>query len=86
MHKIVSGELLYSTGSSAQCSAGGLEGWEGLGVGRKVQEGRDTYIYVCIYTLEKEMATHSSIFAWRIPWTEEPGGPRSIGSQRVGHN
>ena len=36
--------------------------------------------------LEKEMATHSSILAWRIPWTEEPGGPQSMGSQRVGHN
>ena len=36
--------------------------------------------------LEKEMATHSSILAWRIPWTEEPGGPQSTGSQRVGHN
>ena len=32
------------------------------------------------------MATHSSILAWRIPWTEEPGGLRSIGSQKVGHN
>ena len=31
--------------------------------------------------LEKEMATHSSIFAWRIPWTEEPGGLQSTGSQ-----
>ena len=31
-------------------------------------------------------ATHSSIFAWRIPWTEEPGGLQSMGSQRVGHN
>ena len=36
--------------------------------------------------LEKEMATHSSILAWRIPWTEEPGGLQSMGSQRVGHN
>ena len=36
--------------------------------------------------LEEEMATHSSIFAWRIPWTEEPGGLQSIGSQRVEHN
>ena len=34
----------------------------------------------------KEMATHSSILAWRIPWTEEPGGLQSTGSQRVGHN
>ena len=36
--------------------------------------------------LEKEMATHSSILAWRIPWAEEPGGLQSTGSQRVGHN
>ena len=33
--------------------------------------------------LEKGMVTHSSILAWRIPWTEEPGGPQSVGSQRV---
>ena len=37
-------------------------------------------------SLEKEMATHSSILAWRIPWTEEPGELQSMGSQRVGHN
>ena len=36
--------------------------------------------------LEKGMATHFSILAWRIPWTEEPGGLQSIGSQRVRHN
>ena len=36
--------------------------------------------------LEKEMATHSSTLAWKIPWTEEPGKLRSMGSQRVGHN
>ena len=35
--------------------------------------------------LEKEMATHSSILVWEIPWTEEPGGLPSVGSQRVGH-
>ena len=35
--------------------------------------------------LEKEMATHSSTFAWKIPWTEEPGRLQSMGSQRVGH-
>ena len=35
--------------------------------------------------LEEEMATHSSILAWRIPWIEESGGLLSIGSQRVGH-
>ena len=36
--------------------------------------------------LEKGMATHSSILAWRIPWTEEPDGLQSLGSQRVGHD
>ena len=36
--------------------------------------------------LEREMATHSSILAWKIPWIEEPGGIQSMGSQRVGHN
>ena len=36
--------------------------------------------------LEKAMTTDSSILAWRIPWTEEPGGPQSTGSQRVGHD
>ena len=36
--------------------------------------------------LEKGMATHSSILAWRILWIEEPGGLQSMGSQRVGHN
>ena len=36
--------------------------------------------------LEKGMATHSSILAWRIPWTEEPGGLQSVGSQRVSHD
>ena len=36
--------------------------------------------------LEKTIATHSSILAWRIPWTEEPGGLQSMGSQRVRHD
>ena len=36
--------------------------------------------------LEKEMATHSSILAWKISWTEEPGGLQSMGLQRVGHD
>ena len=37
-------------------------------------------------SLEKEMATYSSILAWEIPWTEEPGGPQSMGWQRVEHD
>ena len=36
--------------------------------------------------MEKEMATHSSVLAWEIPWTKEPGGLQSMGSQRVGHD
>ena len=36
--------------------------------------------------LEKGMASYSSILAWRIPWTEKPGGLQSMGLQRVGHN
>ena len=37
-------------------------------------------------SLEKGMATHSSVLAWRIPWTKEPSGLQSMGSQRVGHD
>ena len=37
-------------------------------------------------TLEKEMATHSSTLAWKMPWTEKPGRLQSMGSQRVGHD
>ena len=36
--------------------------------------------------LEEEMTTYSGILAWRSPWTEEPGGPQSLGSQSVGHD
>ena len=48
---------------------------------------RDTWVWSLGWEdpLEKEMATHSSILAWRIPWREQPGGLQSIGSQRVGH-
>ena len=45
------------------------------------------YLTILLYVaLEKEMATHSSILAWRILWTEEPGGLLSMGSHRVGHD
>ena len=44
------------------------------------------YIYIISFILEKEMATHSSILAWRIPGTGEPGGLPSMGSHRVGHD
>ena len=38
------------------------------------------------HALEKEMAIHSSVLAWRIPWTEKPGGLQVMGSHRVGHD
>ena len=47
---------------------------------------RTTIIIVPYAFLEKETATHSSIHTWKIPWTEEPGGLQSMGSQRVGHD
>ena len=45
-----------------------------------------TVNYLSWHNKEKEMATHSSILAWRIPWTEEPGGLQSMGLQRAGHD
>ena len=45
-----------------------------------------SYLEMYIDTSEKAMATHSSTLAWKIPWTEEPGRLRSMGSQRVGHD
>ena len=48
--------------------------------------GHDRSDLACMHALEKEMATHSGIVAWRIPGTEEPGGLQSVGSQRVGHD
>ena len=44
------------------------------------------YDAIYISLLEKEMATHSSTLAWKIPWMEEPGRLQSMGSQRVGHD
>ena len=53
-----------------------------------VQEMQETWVRSLSWEdpLEKEMATHSSIPAWEIPWTEEPGGLQSIGLQRVGYD
>ena len=68
----LSGLPPWLSGKESTCSAGDM-GDAGLilGLGRP---------------LEKEMETHSSILAWKIPWTEEPGGLESIGSQRVRHD
>ena len=45
------------------------------------------FLFLCLQDpLEEGMATHSSVLAWRIPWTEEPGGLQSIGLQKVRHD
>ena len=53
-----------------------------------MQEMQETWVWSLGWedSLEESMAIHSSIFAWRIPWTEEPGRLQSIGLQRVGHD
>ena len=58
--------------------------WEVLKTGSNGPKSK--YGELGLYTLEKEMTTHSSILAWEIPWTEEPGGLESLGSHRVGHD
>ena len=60
---------------------GGLDGKESA-----CNVGDPDSIPVSEDPLEKEMATHSSILAWKTPWTEEPGRLQSMGSQRVGHD
>ena len=53
-----------------------------------LQATRETWVQYLGWEdpLEKEMATHSSTLAWKIPWTEKPGGLQSLRSQRVGHD
>ena len=55
-------------------------------VHRATQSWNDWSNLACMHALEKEMATHPSILAWRIPGTEEPGALPSMGSHRVGHD
>ena len=69
---ITSKNLLHSTGNSAQRY---VAAWMGGEFGGE-----------WVHMLEKGMAIHSNILAWRIPWTEEPGGLQFIGSLRVRHN
>ena len=56
--------------------------------GSAVKNLQETWVRPLVqeHPLGKKMATHSSILAWEIPWTEEPGGLHSMGSQRGGHN
>ena len=61
--------------------------WEATvhGVAKSQTQLSDFTFIFRFHALEKEMATHSSVLAWRIPGTEEPGGLPSTGSHRVGH-
>ena len=74
---------LWTLGSSHDKD--GLPGWQRIH--QPTQETQATQVQSLggEDPLEEEMATHSSILAWRIPWTEEPGGLQSMGSQRVRH-
>ena len=56
------------------------------GVARSRTQLSNFTLFFHFHALEKEMATHSSVLAWRIPGTGEPGGPPSMGSHRVGHD
>ena len=56
------------------------------GVARSRARLSDFTLAFHFHALEKEMTAHSSVLAWRIPWTEEPGGLPSMASHRVGHD
>ena len=56
------------------------------GVAKSLTRLSDFTFTFHFHALEKEMATHSSVLAWTVPGTEEPGGLQSMGSQRVGHD
>ena len=70
-----------SVSKESACSAGDLGSIPGLGRPLGWEDLLDWGD-----PLEKELASHSSILAWKISWTEEPGGLQSMGSQRVGHD
>ena len=53
---------------------------------RKVNPGEECICFCLVPRSEKAMAPHSSTLAWKVPWTEEPGGLQSMGSRRVGHD
>ena len=73
--------ILYLTAKLHVCFPGGSDGKESVW-----NAGDLGWIPAQEVPLEKEIATHSSILAWEISWTEEPGRLQSMGSQRVGHN
>ena len=81
MKQITSPSSMHDTGCLGLVHWDDPEGWYGEGGGRGVQDGEHMYTRGG-HTLEKEMATHSIILVWKIPWTEEPGRLQSMGSQK----
>ena len=94
--------ISFPGGSEVKASAsnagdlGLIPGW-GRSPGERESEVAQSYPTLCdpmdcslpgstVYGIFQAMAPHSSILAWRIPWTEKPGGLQSMGSQRVGHD
>ena len=81
----------YSNGTPLQssCLENPMDGgaWKAAvhGVAKSRTRLSDFTFTFHFHALEKEMATHSSVLAWRIPWMEKPGGLQSMGSHRVGH-
>ena len=86
--------LIYGEGNGTplqySCLENPMDGgpwWAAVhGVAKSRTQLSDFTLTFHFHALEKEMATHSSVLAWRIPWMEDPGGPQSMGSLRVGHD
>ena len=74
--------------SKLQAMVSDMEAWHAVihGVAKSRRRLSDFPFTFHFHALEKEMATHSSVVAWRIPGTGEPGGLPSMGSRRVGHD
>ena len=79
------GLCAHSTKSRTCADSGFLQLSQGIRLPMQIQETRDQSLGK-EDPLEKGMATHSSIFAWKIPWMEEPDRLQSVGSQRIGHD
>ena len=80
--------ISYSLYSSSTCKSSGEGASLVAQTIKHLPEVQETWVQSPGWEdpLEKEMATHSSILAWKIPWTEEPGGLQSLGSKTVGHD
>ena len=83
--------LTEQSGSGLELTYTEYQGFPGASVVKNLpakQEMQETWVPSWVWEdpLKEEMATHSSILAWRIPWTEEPGGLQFVGLQRIGHD